>query len=58
MSNDKRERRREQTLDLLNAWTGIGVWPRLVFTLAIIAGTGYVLYHAVQLVGWLFVILT
>ena len=30
--------RRDNTLDLLNAWTEIGVFPRLLVTFAIIAG--------------------
>lgn len=38
MDNEKRERRREQTLDLLDAWAGIGVVTRLVFVIAIIGG--------------------
>lgn len=50
MSN-KRERRREQTLDLLQAWTGIGVFGRLVFALAIIAGAGWLVFQLIGIVA-------
>lgn len=48
MTDERRERRREQALDLLNAWAGIGVVTRLVFVIAIIGG---VLWMAVQIAG-------
>lgn len=35
---EHRERRRDQALDFLNAWAGIGVYGRLILTLAIIGG--------------------
>lgn len=48
MDENKRERRRERAIDLLDAWAGIGGIGRLIVTVAIIGG---VLWMAVQIAG-------
>lgn len=39
MDNERRQRRQEQTLDLLHAWASLGVVVRLLLSIAIIGGS-------------------
>jgi len=49
---EKRERRVNQTLGMLNAWAGIGVFGRILLAVAIIATGLWMLKNAIELVLW------
>lgn len=49
---ERRERRRDQTLDLLNAWAGVGAFTRLLFVAAIIAAFVWLVKWGIELVLW------
>jgi hypothetical protein len=50
---EKREKRVDQTLGLLEAWTGIGVYARLLCVIAIIAAFLWTIKTGVEVVLWL-----
>lgn len=54
---ERRERRINQTLSLLDAWTGIGAWARLVFVLGIVACFIWSIKTIAETVLWIRVLL-
>jgi hypothetical protein len=52
-----RQKRVDQTIDLLDAWAGIGVFARIAFVLAIIACFVWSLKTIFEMVLWLRVLL-
>lgn len=54
---DRRQRRIEQTTDLLDAWAGIGVFARLLFILAIISCFVWSIRAIFEMILWFRVLL-
>lgn len=51
------DRRKARTLNILDTWAGIGVFARLIFTIAIIACFLWSLKTIAETVLWLYVLL-